>query len=522
MTFVAGHLDLLLLGAVCLLLLAGFPVAFSLGGAGILFAFFGSLAGISPSLGAIPLRIYGIVTNEVLIAVPLFIFMGFVLERSKVAEDLLLAMGWLLRGLPGGLSLSVTLVGALLAASTGIVGATVVTMGLLALPTLLKNGCQPALACGSIAAAGTLGQIIPPSIVLVFLADQLSNAYQSAQRDMGHFAPEPFSVADLFAASVLPGLVLVGCYMIYQVLAASRKTDQDAVQQQAQAPGPGWAGLLISLCPPLVLIICVLGSILAGIATPTEAAALGGAGAVVIAGARVSKSPVFPLGLPVLSALVLACVLVFGAMKAEGLAGEAAVVLAVAASLGLFAGLLANFRALQRQGLLTGIVHKAVEMVAMMFAIMIGATIFSLVFRDLGGDDTVTSLLSSLPGGTLGAMLAVMGVMFVLGFFLDFLEIVFVVVPLVAPVLLQMPMADGSLMSPAWLGVMMAVNLQTSFLTPPFGFALFYLRGTVPASVRTVDIYRGVIPFVAIQLLVLVVIFWMPALATWLPGQLYP
>lgn len=522
MTLVAGHLDLLLLGAVCLLLLAGFPVAFSLGGAGILFAFFGSLAGISPSLGAIPLRIYGIVTNEVLIAVPLFIFMGFALERSKVAEDLLLAMGWLLRGLPGGLSLSVTLVGALLAASTGIVGATVVTMGLLALPTLLKNGYRPSLACGSIAAAGTLGQIIPPSIVLVFLADQLSNAYLSAQRDMGHFAPEPFSVADLFAASVLPGLVLVGCYMIYQLFSANRKADREVLRQETQAWESGWTGLLISLCPPLALIICVLGSILAGVATPTEAAALGAAGAVVIAGARVSKSPVFPLGLPVLSALVLACVLGFGAMKAEGLAGEAAVVLAVAASLGLFAGLLANFRVLQRQGLLTGIVHKAVEMVAMMFAIMIGATIFSLVFRDLGGDETVTSLLSSLPGGTLGAMLAVMGVMFVLGFFLDFLEIVFVVVPLVAPVLLQMPMADGSLMSPAWLGVMMAVNLQTSFLTPPFGFALFYLRGTVPASVRTVDIYRGVIPFVAIQLLVLVVIYWMPALATWLPGRLYP
>ncbi|MBD1548404.1 TRAP transporter large permease [Roseibium aggregatum] len=523
MTFLAGHLDLLLLGAVCVLLMAGFPVAFSLGGAGVLFAFFGYLAGISPSLGAIPLRIYGVVTNEVLIAVPLFIFMGFVLERSKVAEDLLLAMGWLLRGLPGGLGLSVTLVGALLAASTGIVGATVVTMGLLALPTLLKNGYRPSLACGSIAAAGTLGQIIPPSIVLVFLADQLSNAYQSALRDMGHFAPEPFSVADLFAASVLPGLVLVGFYMIYQLFAASRKADRDAFRQQLEAtPTPGWGGLLISLVPPLVLIVCVLGSILAGIATPTEAAALGAAGAIVIAGARSSKSLTIPLGLPGLSALVLAGLLSLAAMKADGVAGTLAVLAAIVASLGLFAGLLANLWVLQRNGSLTGIVLKAVEMIAMMFAIMIGATIFSLVFRDLGGDETVTSLLSSLPGGTLGAMLAVMGVMFVLGFFLDFLEIVFVVVPLVAPVLLQMPMADGSLMSPAWLGVMMAVNLQTSFLTPPFGFALFYLRGTVPPSVRTMDIYRGVVPFVAIQLLVLVVIYWMPALATWLPGRLYP
>ncbi|WP_346911809.1 TRAP transporter large permease subunit [uncultured Roseibium sp.] len=522
MSFLAGHLDLLLLVSVCLLLMAGFPVAFSLGGAGLLFAFFGSLAGITPTLGAIPLRIYGIVTNEVLIAVPLFIFMGFVLERSKVAEDLLLAMGWLLRGLPGGLSLSVTLVGALLAASTGIVGATVVTMGLLALPTLLKNGYRPSLACGSIAAAGTLGQIIPPSIVLVFLADQLSNAYQSAQRDMGYFAPEPFSVADLFAASVLPGLVLVGIYMLYQLLAASRQKNRDVVSLQTPAPGSGRAALLFSLCPPLFLIVCVLGSILAGIATPTEAAALGAAGAVVIAGARVSKSRLLPLGLPVLSVLVLAGVLASGIRNAEGLSGTVVVVLAIAASLGLFAGLLANFRTLQMQGLLSGIVQKAVEMIAMMFAIMIGASIFSLVFRDLGGDETVTSLLSSLPGGTLGAMLAVMAVMFVLGFFLDFLEIVFVVVPLVAPVLLQMPMADGSLMSPAWLGVMMAVNLQTSFLTPPFGFALFYLRGTVPASVRTMDIYRGVIPFVAIQLLVLVLIYWMPALATWLPGRLYP
>jgi len=521
MSLLTGHLDLLLIGSVCLLLMAGFPVAFSLGGAGILFAFFGFLAGIPPSLGAIPLRIYGIVTNEVLIAVPLFIFMGFVLERSKVAEDLLLAMGWLLRRLPGGLGLSVTLVGALLAASTGIVGATVVTMGLLALPTLLRNGYRPGLACGSIAAAGTLGQIIPPSIVLVFLADQLSTAYQSAQRDMGQFAPDPFSVADLFAASVLPGLVLVGAYMAYQLVAAGGTTGRDAVRQQIRAPGPGWSELLVSLCPPLVLIVCVLGSILAGIATPTEAAALGAAGAVVIAGARVSKSRAIALGLPVLSALVLAGVLGLDAMEAAGAAGTVAVIAAVAAGTGLFAGLLANLRALQRNGSLSGIVQKAVEMIAMMFAIMIGASIFSLVFRDLGGDETVTSLLSSLPGGTLGAVLAVMAVMFVLGFFLDFLEIVFVVVPLVAPVLLRMPMADGTLMSPAWLGVMMAVNLQTSFLTPPFGFALFYLRGTVPASVRTVDIYRGVVPFVGIQLLVLAVIYWMPALATWLPGWLY-
>lgn len=521
MNAIVEHLDLLLVAAVCVLLLAGFPVAFTLGGTGLLFAFIGSLSGMSPSLGAIPLRIYGIVTNEVLIAVPLFIFMGLVLERSKVAEDLLLAMAHVFRKIPGGLGLSVTLVGALLAASTGIVGATVVTMGLLALPALLQNGYRPSLACGSIAAAGTLGQIIPPSIVLVFLADQISTAYQTAQRDMGNFAPEPFSVADLFAASLIPGLVLVACYMLYQFLVAARGAGRQSIAAQDDLPGANWPKLLFSLVPPLVLVIFVLGSILVGIATPTEAAALGAAGSVVIAGGRFAKSWLLSLALPGGAILLLFLILVSGVMTSEGFFGTTAYFLAVVASCGLFGGLVFNLWILYQRAELTAVVLQAVAMIAMIFAIMIGATIFSLVFRDLGGDDTVTSLLSSLPGGTIGAMLAVMAAMFLLGFFLDFLEIVFVVVPLVAPVLLKMPMVDGSPMAPAWLGVMMAVNLQTSFLTPPFGVALFYLRGATPESVRTVDIYRGVIPFVAIQLLVLMLLYWLPGLATWLPQQIY-
>lgn len=520
MTVLANNLDLLLLGTACVLLMAGFPVAFTLGGVGLLFAFLGSVLGDAISFGAIPLRIFGIVTNEVLIAVPLFIFMGFVLERSKVAEDLLVAMGWMARGLPGGMAISVTIVGALLAASTGIVGATVVTLGLMALPALLKSGYWSSLACGTVAASGTLGQIIPPSIVLVFLADQLSTAYQMARRDLGDFSPEPFSVADLFAASLLPGLALVGLYITYQLVAHWRYRGADGpLITGGEIPAPGQ--LLVSIVPPAVLIVSVLGSILAGIATPTEAAALGAAGSVLIAAARVTGVTGRTLMLPGGCILVIALTLASGLIEAGGALQVPAFTAAAAASVGLLGAIGASLHALRTHGELRGILVKSVNMIAMVFAIVIGASVFSMVFRDLGGDETVTRLLSGLPGGTLGALIAVMAVMFVLGFFLDFLEIVFVVVPLVAPILLKMPMADGSAMAPAWLGVMIAVNLQTSFLTPPFGFALFYLRGSMPASITTASLYRGVVPFVALQLLLLVLLYLMPGLATWLPGRLY-
>ncbi|MEJ8473132.1 TRAP transporter large permease subunit [Roseibium sp. H3510] len=501
------------------LLLLGYPVAFTLGGVALLFAAVGYASGYSPSLGAIPLRIFGTISNETLIAVPLFILMGVVLEKARIAEDLLAAMGWAFRKVPGGLSVSVTVVGALLAASTGIVGATVVTMGLIALPSLLKAGYSPRLATGSIAASGTLGQIIPPSIVLVFLADQLSTAYQASQRDMGNFAPDPFSVADLFAASFLPGLLLVAFYISYQIIFSIWSPPKIDIES-SEVPEPRLADVVQAILPPLGLVVCVLGSILGGVATPTEAASLGAIGAFILAGSRQSTRRGLALGLPLTGAVVL---VFFVTMKEHGVAiteGSLGVGVAVIASGAVLVGLFSCLASLLRNGLLMPALRSSIEFTAMVFAIMIGATIFSLIFRDLGGDETVQSLLQDLPGGTLGAVLIVMAVMFALGFFLDFLEIVFVVVPLVAPILLKLPMPDGTPMNPAWLGVMMAINLQTSFLTPPFGFALFYLRGAAPDSVRTSDIYRGVAPFVGLQLLALVFIWFFPQIATWLPSYM--
>lgn len=521
-------LDILMFAVAVVCLMAGFPVAFTLAGVALVFALLGHFSGASMSLGAIPLRIFGIMTNETLIAVPLFIFMGVMLERSKVAEDLLEAMARLFGKMPGGLGLSVSIVGALLAASTGIVGATVVTMGLLSLPTMLRNGYSPRLACGSIAAAGTLGQIIPPSIVLVFLADQLSSAYQTAQRNLGNWSPDPFSVGDLFAAALVPGLCLVGLYIVYQMAVAFLSPDKAPPMRGADGGAPERVTLkqLVSvLIPPLALIIAVLGSILAGVATPTEAAAVGAVGALLLAGFRADVSrplPVYAGAACLLAALGLSRVVDLRITRLEiGALEWAGIGLAAVLCLGGAWGIAVCLARVLRTGVLKPVIQSATNITAMVFTIMIGATFFSLVFRDLGGDELVHSLLKDLPGGALGAMLAVMLVMFVMGFFLDFLEIVFVVVPLVAPVLLQLPMPDGSAMSPAWLGVMMAVNLQTSFLTPPFGFALFYLRGVAPASVRSSDIYIGIIPFVLIQLLMLVILWFVPQLATWLPQAIY-
>jgi len=524
-TVMTAHLDIWMFVAAGLCLMAGFPVAFTLAGVALVFAFIGGLTGISPSLGAIPLRIFGIMSNEVLIAVPLFIFMGVMLERSKVAEKLLKTMGDLLGGIPGGLGISVTIVGALLAASTGIIGATVVTMGLMSLPTMLERGYSPRLAAGSIAASGTLGQIIPPSIVLVFLADQLSNAYQTAQRDLGNWSPDPFSVGDMFAAALLPGLLLVGLYLAYQMMVAwLRPEDSPAIPPEERSQ-VGVREVLDVLVPPLLLIVAVLGSILGGIATPTEAAAVGAVGAILLAGKETTSGKLTSW---VVTAVALVMLLAMASLmdlrlsRTEiSVAEMGGIIVAVLLTCLIGLGIAASLRRSARTGVLSSALKSSTEITAMVFMIMIGATVFSLVFRDLGGDETVHRLLSDLPGGALGAILAVMLVMFVLGFFLDFLEIVFVVVPLVAPVLLQLPMPDGSPMHPAWLGVMMAVNLQTSFLTPPFGFALFYLRGVAPDTVRTADIYRGVIPFVGLQLFALIVLWFWPSLATWLPKLIY-
>ena len=457
-------MGLLLFLAVVLVLLAGFPVAFSLAGTALAFALTGVAAGVFDAsyLLAMPNRIFGgIMTNEILVAVPLFVFMGVMLEKSRIAEDLLDTLSLLFGSLRGGLGLSVILVGMLLAASTGIVGATVVTMGLLSLPTMLRRGYSPAVATGVICASGTLGQIIPPSIILVLLADVLSSAYQQAQLQQGIYSPETVSVGDLFAGALLPGLLLVGLYMAWLLLVAwlSPRSCPALTSQELSATTGARLALRVFkvLIPPLVLILAVLGSILGGFATPTEAAAVGAVGAM---------------------------------------------------SLAVIQGQLDLKR-------LRTVMRTTARVSSMVFMILVGASVFSLVFRGFGGDDTVHHLLANLPGGTFGAVFVVMLVTFLLGFVLDFIEITFVVVPIVGPVLLAMGI------DPVWLGVMIAVNLQTSFLTPPFGFSLFYLRGVAPQSVRTMDIYRGVMPFVAIQLLALMILALWPALVTWLPTRIY-
>jgi len=451
--------SLLLFLTVVVLLLSGFPVAFTLAGTALLFAFGGIIGGgfEAAFLSGLPSRIFGIMTNETLIAVPLFVFMGITLERSRIAEDLLDSLSALFGSLRGGLGIAVTLVGMMLAASTGIVGATVVTMGLLSLPTMLKRGYSAEIATGTICASGTLGQIIPPSIILVMLGDVMSSAYQQAQLAQGVFSPKTVSVGDLFAGALVPGLLLVGLYLLYLFCMA--------ILRPASMPGHPEAGdtpvslgrILRALAPPLILIVAVLGSILGGLATPTEAAGVGASGAMLIALSR---------------------------------------------------------RALDLQRL-REIMRGTLRISSMVFLILIGASVFSLVFRGYGGDDAVHELLSSLPGGVIGAIIVVMLVMFLLGFVLDFIEITFVVVPIVAPVLLTMGV------DPVWLGIMIAINLQTSFLTPPFGFALFYLRGVAPAGVRTAQIYRGVMPFIAIQLLALLILAAFPGLVTWLPQVIY-
>jgi tripartite ATP-independent transporter DctM subunit len=454
-----GLMALGLFLAAGLSLLAGFPVAFTLAGVALLFALIGVMTGMFDAafLSAFPSRIFGIMSNETLIAVPVFVFMGVMLERSKLAEQLLQALAQLLRRVPGGLGLAVMLVGALMAASTGIVGATVVTMGLLSLPTMLRNRYDPSVATGSICAAGTLGQIIPPSIVLILLADVLSNAYQQAQLQMGQFIPKTISVGELFAGALLPGLLLVGLYMVYLVLAAFFRPALMPPAEQMEAGEISIWRLLSLLAAPLLLILAVLGSILMGLATPTEAAAVGATGAMLLA------------------------------YKQGQLNGET----------------------------LRSVVHQSARVSAMVFMILIGASLFSLVFRGYGGDEYVQSLLSSLPGGTAGAILVVMLVLFLLGFILDFIEITYVVIPIVGPVLLAMGV------DPVWLGVLVAINLQTSFLTPPFGFSLFYLRGVAPPEIATLAIYKGVAPFIAIQLAMLALLSLWPELATWLPGWIY-
>lgn len=441
-------------------LLIGFPVAFSLAGVSLIVSLAGWFLGAFDfsNFGALASRYIGFMTNEVLVAVPLFIFMGVILERSGIAEGLLITMGKLFGRMRGGLGLSVIVVGALLAASTGVVGATVVTMGLISLPAMLRAGYDPKLACGVICASGTLGQIVPPSTVLIFMGDMLGGINAQVQMAKGNFAPSPVSVGDLFVGALLPSLVLILLYMLYMIYKAicdpkSCPAAPGTAEEREALLGEVFTALL----PPLLLIIAVLGSILGGLATPTEAASVGAVGAMVLVAFR-------------------------GRFKYD----------------------------LIRQACIS-----TATITSMVFVLLLGAAVFSIVFRMLGGDDLVHQLLSDLPGGAVGALIVVMLVMFVLGFILDTFEIIFIILPITAPVLLNLDV------NPVWLGVLVGVNLQTSFMTPPFGFSLFYLRGVAPGSVSTGTIYRGIIPFVGLQVIALAILLTFPELATWLPRLVF-
>jgi tripartite ATP-independent transporter DctM subunit len=458
-------LAVLMVIAVCVVLFAGYPVALTLGGVSLAFAVIGELAGVMnfALLGALPPRMFGVMTNEVLLAIPLLIFMGVMLERSQIAEELLETMGRLFGSLPGGLGISVLLVGVLLAAAKGVVGATTVTIGLIMLPTMLRHGYDPRLAAGTVAATATLAQIFPPATVLVLLGDQMSNAYQAAQLAQGIFAPQSVTVSDLFAGAVIPGLGLVGLYLAYLVAMAVLRPQASPALPPARDGPRGFVlaqRLVKVLIAPVLLIFAVIGSILAGIATPTEAASVGAVGTVALAALKLDRRAFLRVFIPVMT--------------------------------------------------------RTTQVTSMIFLILIGATLFSLVFRGLGGDDMVQRGLTDLPGGTAGAILIVMIAVFLLGFVMDAFEIIFVVVPIVAPALLKMPAVD-----PVWLAIMLAMNLQTSYMHPPLGPTLFFLRGVAPPEITTTHIYVGIIPFVLIQLCALVVLWFAPGLATWLPHKLY-
>lgn len=440
-------IPLALLVFVCAALLLGYPVALTLSGVSILFAAICIPFGIfDPDiLKSIPLRIFGIMNNVTLVAVPLFIFMGTVLEKSGVAAKMLENMALAFKNIRGGLSISIIVVGALLAASTGIVGATVVTMGLMSLPVLIQQGYKKDFSSGLVAATGTLGQIIPPSIALVLLGDVMSNAYQRAQNDMGIFSQKTVTVGDLFVGAIVPGILICISYVLYTIYQNSKNPNIVSLSDAATTP---ITEILKTLALPLMLIIMVLGSIIAGIATPTEASAIGAMGAMLIT-------------------------IVNGKF---------------------------NLSFLKETSEKTAIVST------MIFTILIGASIFSLIFRGVGGDDLIDLIFSAIPGGPYAALIFVLIIVFLLGFILDFIEICYVIVPLVAPPLLMMGF------DPVWLAVLLAINLQTSFLTPPFGFSLFYLRGVADASIKTADIYRGVVPFILIQLLILIMVLIFPSI----------
>ena len=430
------------------LLLSGFPVAFILAGVSLIFGLIGVLFEFFDYayLMAFPNRLFGVMGNQNLLAVPLFIFMGLILEKTKIAENLIKDMNALFRNANSGLAISVVVVGALMAASTGIVGASVVTLGLLTYPVLVKNGYSTSVATGTICAAGTLGQIIPPSLVLILLADVLSSSYQQAQLNMGIFSPESITIADLFLGALVPGLILPILYIIYLKM----------LRIKTKVVSPTEAASISSVVYPLGLMFIVLGSIIFGIATPSEAAGIGALGAI----------------------------------------------------------LLALFQKNLSKNILDKCVYESIKLTSMVFMILIGAMLFSLVFRGLEGEEFIHEFLIELPNNKLMTLAIVLLIMFLLGFILDFIEIIFIVIPLIGPALFTLGF------DPLWVGILIALVLQTSFITPPFGFSLFYLRGVLPKNVETIEIYKGIIPFLLIQVLLVVAVFMLPALATSLPHML--
>ena len=440
-------IPLLLLLLICAALLIGYPVAFTLAGVSILFALICiPFEVFDPTIfKSIPIRIFGIMNNVTLLAVPLFIFMGTILEKSGIAAKMLENMAAAFRKTKGGLSISIIIVGALLAASTGIVGATVVTMGLMSLPILINQGYEKSFSAGLVASTGTLGQIIPPSIALVLLGDVMSNAYQRAQNDMGIFSQQTVTVGDLFIGAIVPGIMICFGYLFYAIY--KNKTNPN-IKNYSNDKDINKLDLFKTLALPITLIFLVLGSIFAGIATPTEAAAIGAFGALVIA----------------------------------------------------FINRKINITFIKETSEKTAVVST------MIFTILIGASIFSLIFRGVGGDELINLIFNSLPGGSFTALIFVLVIIFLLGFILDFIEICYVIVPLVAPPLLMMGF------DPVWLAILFAINLQTSFLTPPFGFSLFYLRGVADESIQTKEIYKGVIPFILIQIIILFTVMLFPIL----------
>lgn len=515
----SAYLDLIMFAALMVAVLSGFPVSFSIAGVAIIFAYLGWVMGVMDVslLGALAQRAFGLIGNQVLIAIPVFVLMGAILEKSKIAEELLDTMGRSFGQLRGGLGISVVLVGALLAASTGIVGATVVAMGMIALPTMLRAGYNPALSSGIVCTAGTLGQIIPPSTLLIILADVMSNAFQQAQYTQGKFSVEALSVGQFFAAAIIPGLVLVVLYLLY-ILIRGALRPQDMPPADIGLARPDRTEVMAAIVPPVLLIFAVLGAILGGIATPTEAASVGAIGALLMAGRKIGINPrLILIGAAALVVLGLLAGLYPVRLQrndnglVEWVLGSSYAILAV---IGLVAVAL-SLRASIRTKIIHDALNSTLTMTAMIFATILAAGFFSLVFIGLGGEERVAHLLENLPGGPTGALLFVMLFVFVLGFFLDFIEISVIVLPLVAPSLIIM----GH--DPIWLGVLLAINLQTSFLTPPFGFSLFYLRAAAPKEITTGQIYAGVVPFIGLQAIGILMVWAMPFLATWLPAVLF-